>query len=131
MSASPFTVRSPSPGRPLPSRGQRQDEGRTLPRPGPEVDLPAVLLGDPLHDREPEAGPVLLAVGREGLEEPVADLLRDAGAGVAHPEDEVVAGLRHLEAEPPATPHRLRGVAGDVDDRAPDLDLVEAPRAGG
>src|SRR5262245_21321024 len=75
---------------------QRQGERRPEPRRATNIDLTAVLLYDPVHERQPQPGPFRLC-GEEGLED-VGDVRGgDPVAGVAH---------RHLEYR---APHGDRG----------------------
>jgi hypothetical protein len=64
--------------------GELEEELRALGRIGVESELPLVLLDDAVAHGEPEAGSLAgLLGGEEGLEDPRARRLRDAGAGVA------------------------------------------------
>src|SRR5262245_61871790 len=71
-------VRAPGASRPAPVRGGEGDEHperRAFAGPALDLDPPAVRADDVLHDREPEAGPALVAAAPlvhpvEALEDP-------------------------------------------------------------
>src|SRR5512133_2869720 len=106
--------------------GQRDDELGSLAGRGPDRDGAAVRPDDPLADREPEPGPLLL--GRvEGDEDVLPRLLGDPRARVAEadldhvppplplaPEGQLVPLDAGRDGEPPAPRHRLVGVEGEV-----------------
>jgi len=83
-----------------------------------------MIVDDPLHDREAEAG-AALATGGEQLEQARVDLRRDAGAVVLDVDDELVAFLVDDDAQFAAIRHRLDRVARQIVEHAQQLLLVE------
>ncbi len=102
-------------------RRQRQGdpEGGAVPDPAVERDLAAHAFDDAARDGEPEPGAAVAAArAAVALLELVVDrrdaLRRDAGAGVAHLDDDAVRLGRHDDADA-ADLGELDGVAGEVD----------------
>ena len=102
--------------------------------------MPARLLGEAEHHRQPEPGALArLLRGEERLEDPCEHLGRHAGAGVRHGQHHVVAGrhlgvparvvlvqhlVGNLDRQPAAAGHGVAGVQGEVQQRALDLRRV-------
>src|SRR6266571_3528176 len=98
-------------------------EGRSGARRALHLDLAAVVLDDPLGDRQPQADP-RLARREERLEDPFEVGGGDAGAGVAeddrrrrHPPGR--AARRGLHLQPAARRRRLDRVDDDVEEAGP------------
>ena len=102
-----------------------------MPEPGraPHVDLAAVLLDDPVDERESEPGPFRLG-GEEGLED-VGDVGGgDPVAGVAHRDLERLAANGGGDAQLAALRHGLDGVQAEIPEDLPELLRVDGPRDG-
>ena len=78
--------------------------------------MAAVVLDDPVHHRQPEAGPLSLRLGgEEGLEDPVEDLRLHPHPGVLHHHLDVVTGLQAgTGAHEPRVQVRQAGLEGDA-----------------
>src|SRR5262245_25693843 len=92
--------------------GQFDPEGRAAVR-TLKSDTPAVILDDALGQGEAEADAVGPS-GDERLEDPVAQVRRDARAGVGHREPHASAGPFQRDGQAPALGHRLRAVQDEV-----------------
>jgi hypothetical protein len=76
-------------------RGEAQREGRAAARLADDLELPLVALHDRRRRRESEAGALAhLLRGEERLEGFLADLDRDADAGIGHADEDVRASRR-------------------------------------
>src|SRR5260370_1187874 len=126
------------------ARGQGDRERRAEAGRAAHVDVATVLLHDPVHEREPEAGALRLG-GEEGLEQVREVAGGDAAAGVAHAElqeparrrggaDAQLAALGHgvdrVEAEGPDDLLELLRVHAPDDRRHEVAHDLEAPRPG-
>src|SRR6516225_2004380 len=97
-----------------------------------ERQVAAALLDDPVDGRKPEASARPYALGgEEGLEDPVDDVGRDAGAGIDDLDLDVVAGrngftrggerpveleIAGADRQAPTIRHGVAGVDGEIDD---------------
>src|SRR5205814_5772614 len=98
-----------------------------------DLDAAARLLDEPEHHAEPEPGALADFLCREeGIENPVANGLRDTGAGIGNLDDDVVAGaldadgdglanaerdVSRRQCQLAAARHRIAGVDGEVEQR--------------
>ena len=100
------------------SFGQREGEGAPLAEAARHGDVPAVLLDDVLHDREPEPDPLARAAAHlvELLEDVLEILLRDADALVRHRDLDRDGVLDRLDEDARAARRELDRVADEVDE---------------
>jgi hypothetical protein len=105
------------------------------------VDLPAGLLDEPVDHAQPEAGALAHALGREEwIEDLVADGRRNAAAGIAHCDHDIVAGrslgmrvsvrfierdVAGLERELSALGHGIARVDREVEQRRGELGGID------
>src|SRR6266513_1618032 len=107
--------------------GEGDHERRADAEGAAQVDLTAMLLHDAVHEREPKARALGLR-GEEGLEHMGEVAGRDAGAGIAHPELQAVAGrLGGPDAQLAPLGHRVDGVEAEVPDDLLELLRIHAP----
>ena len=109
---------------------EQHPERRTMPHGADDLDLAAVLGHDPMHERESQPGPPLVALGgEEGLEDMIAHVVRNALARVGDGEPDQafpVAPRAHRECA--SVGHRVRGVDGQVHPDLADLPAVRLDR---
>jgi hypothetical protein len=124
-SAGALRCRNSAGARRLGHRGQhRHLEQRALPRLAVHADRAAHQLGQPLADRQAQAGAAVLARGgrvdlRERLEQPRQVLGRDADAGILHREADTASLVHRLAVhrhEDLALVRELDGVGQQVDE---------------
>src|SRR5512132_2090007 len=108
--------------------GGRKVDGERGPGPAHAVDfdLAAMLLHDPVDEREADAAAVALR-GEERLED-VADIVEgDPFAGIADGELQPPTMLGGTDAQLAAVGHRLRRVQAEIPDRLAELLRIDAP----
>src|SRR3990172_10528295 len=93
---------------------KRDGEGGARADDATPADAAAVLLHDLAGDGEPESGALRLG-GEELLEQPLADLERDARTGVAHPDLHGVVEAPCGRGEHPALGESLEPVLDEID----------------
>src|SRR6185436_16189467 len=108
-------------------RGQGEGEDGAHAGAALDVDLAAVVLHDPVHEGETEAGPGGLG-GVEGLEDMSEIVAGDPLAGVGDPKEQPATRHRHRDLQLAALGHRLQPVEAEIPDDLPELLAVHAPR---
>ena len=118
--------------------GSDDDESRAAALRRLDMDRAAMRLHDAVAERQPDAGSGAdLLGGEERLEDARQDLLRDAGAGVADPDDDTAASWRRGRAEtvilrwPVPAVQRLLGIDQQVDQNLAELVGIGPDRAAG
>src|SRR5213078_1418955 len=110
--------------------GQRDRERGPEARRAPHVHLPAVLLDDPVDEREAEPGAPGLG-GEERFEDVGEVLRRDAVPGVGDPHLQLAAGdRRRPDAQLTPLGHGFDRVAAEVPQHLPELLRVRPPDEG-
>src|SRR4051812_16490906 len=106
--------------------GEEDGEDRALAGGAVDQDAAVMRLDDAVGDREPEPDTLRLVLeGEEGVEDPLAHLLRDSPAAVGDGElDGVARDCREGDLEVAAGGHRLDGVLHQVRDHLLDLDGI-------
>src|SRR5207248_5003411 len=107
----------------LGSARQAQGEGRPLPGDRARRELPGMLLGDLLREREAEAGAAFLG-GEERIEDPTEPLGRDPRTGVAELDEDVAVGEARPDEDGAAPRHGLPRVADEIQEQLADLSHV-------
>src|SRR5437773_1414856 len=93
--------------------GQRDPEAGAAAHHALDVDLSPVVIDDPPHDGEPQAG-TARSPRVERLEDVAERLGRDSAPGVANRDLHAGGDAPGLDREGAAVTHRLRGVHEDV-----------------
>ncbi len=96
-----------------------------------EIDVPAMILNDPMDDTQAETGSaffVCLFGGEEGVENAVLDILGDAASGVGKTDFNIFPGIDHFvlakwgievdvfcpDGKRAGIPHGINGILADV-----------------